>query len=595
MVVRELLIKLGLTGGSATANQLDKIDGKVRQVSEGFSALGGVLTGVLAGLSISSISHIADDMQSLEFRLGQMVTSANGGAEAIDNLSQHAQKARVSIESYAEAYTGIGAATHELIHSEQELLNVTDSVAMGLQLAGANTQQTTSVMQQLTQAIAVGKLQWADMRIIMQNSDAFAGRLAKSLGMTLNQMVQATQGKGGGIGADKIVYALRDMSEQVRKEFAQMPLTVKQATTVIGARWDMFIHRLNRSSGAVTWVADKFLWLADQVEYGLDVVVKALGGAENAVKLLGVALASAGIVGGIWAITAAFSALTSPIFLTMAALAALFLVGEDVYGWLKGQDSLLGRAIGPVTEYKDAINELKVAFDDLRAIVVGTLRALREIADFFNSSQDYAQDLGDKLGTTKFAPWLKEKAGWLTEDLGQWGKWANNKTYGVFDVGSAWSGAMQWLKSGNEESGNDGEAPTVDSDKILTNKLKFDIPSFHIPPIENGGFPSVIDEVDGSSGAVPYGNGYPGLANDLKGMFTAPAVTPAEMVPVSNINNRSDVSQQFTYQPNNTYNIYPATNSGEDIRSSTSSYDRDSYRNFRESIANDLQFNAGPK
>ncbi|TBM29582.1 hypothetical protein EYY89_06530 [Hafnia paralvei] len=261
------MIRLGLTGSEATGRSLDKVDDKVKKVTEGFRGLGGAIAGALAGFSLKSIIDVADEMQSLEFRLGQMITSTNGGAEAIENLSKHASDARVNIESYAEAYTGIGAATHELIKSEQDLLNVTDSVAMGLQLAGANTQQTTSVMMQLTQAIAVGKLQWADMRIIMQNSDAFASRLAKSLGMTLNEMVKATQGNGGGIGADKIVNALRNMSGEVKKEFASMPMTVHQAMEIIGNRWDMFIHRLNRSTTAISWIASKFLWLADKVEY----------------------------------------------------------------------------------------------------------------------------------------------------------------------------------------------------------------------------------------------------------------------------------------------------------------------------------------
>lgn len=377
MVIRELLIRLGLTGTDSAGKGLDKVDDKVKKLTKGFNGLGGAIAGALAGFSLQSIIHVADEMQSLEFRLGQMITSTNGGAEAIENLSKHASSARVNIEAYAESYTGIGAATHELIKTEQDLLNVTDSVAMGLQLAGANTQQTTSVMMQLTQAIAVGKLQWADMRIIMQNSDAFALRLAKSLGMTLNEMVKATQGSGGGIGADKIVSALRNMSDEVKKEFSSMPMTVHQALQIIGNRLDMFIHKMNRSSSAISWIAGKFLWLADKVEYSLDVVTDALGGAENAVKLLGVALGAAGLVGAVYLVTTAFAALTSPIFLVILALSALFLVGEDINSWLKGQKSLLGDMIGPVSEYTKAI-------DGIKAVVQGTVEQIKALVNIMS-------------------------------------------------------------------------------------------------------------------------------------------------------------------------------------------------------------------
>ena len=253
--------------------------------------------------------------------------------------------------------------------------------------------------------------------------------------MTLNEMVKATQGNGGGIGADKIVNALRNMSGEVKKEFASMPMTVHQAMEIIGNRWDMFIHRLNRSTTAISWIASKFLWLADKVEYSLDVVTEALGGAENAVKILGVALGAAGLVGAVYLLSAAFTALTSPVFLIIAALAALFLVGEDVNSWLSGSPSLLGDMIGPVTEYTNAINSLTVSLTNMKDMAVWAWNALNSLADFFNSSQDTVKEWGDKLGTTKFGPWLKEKIG-------------------SFDVSKTWSDVLSGASKYSSDTGS---------------------------------------------------------------------------------------------------------------------------------------------
>lgn len=351
MVIRELLIKLGLTGGEQAGRELDRVDGKVRSTISAFQALGGALAALGAVTMLKNIAHAGDEMQALEFRLGQMVTSANGGAEAMDNLTQHAQSARVSIESYAEAYTGIGAATHELIHTQEDLLTVTDSVAMGLQLAGANAQQTTSVMQQLTQAIAVGKLQWEDMRVIMQNSDAFALRLAKSMGMTLNEMVKATQGKGGGIGADKIVNALRDMSGEVRKQFLLMPLTIGQATTIMGIRWDAFINKLNRSTHFISRIADAFIYLMDKVERSITSVSDAVGGLGNVAKITGIVLAAAFAPGIIFKFGEALKWLMlTPGGRLLWLLAGVGLVAEDLFGWVIGGNSAIGLLLG---DFKD--------------------------------------------------------------------------------------------------------------------------------------------------------------------------------------------------------------------------------------------------
>lgn len=366
MVLQELLIKLGLSGGGATVKALDKVDSKVKSVTDSFRSLGGMMTGIFAGLSIKSIIDTADHMQSLEFRLGRMETSANGGADAFDNLAKHAEKSRVSIETYAEAYTGIGAATHGLITTQEDLLKVTDSVAMGLQLAGANTQQTTSVMQQLTQAIAVGKLQWADFRIIIQNSDNFAKILAKSLGMSYNDLVKAVQGPGGGIAAKKIVEAFRNMNSEVLKEFTKMPLTISQALTVIGVRWDGFIHRLNRGSSSVSKIANWFLWLADKVEYAMNEVVKAVGGAENAIALLASALSGLGVIASVMALKSAFAALASPLALVALAAASLYLAFDDFRVWRNGGDSILGGLFGDYSQYSETIEGILNAIRSIK-------------------------------------------------------------------------------------------------------------------------------------------------------------------------------------------------------------------------------------
>ncbi|MCU3013583.1 hypothetical protein N8S84_24815 [Enterobacter hormaechei subsp. hoffmannii] len=161
---------------------------------------------------------------------------------------------------------------------------------------------------------------------------------------------------------------------------------------------------------------------------------------------------AAGLVGSVYLLSAAFTALTSPVFLVIAALAALFLVGEDINSWLNGNKSLLGEMIGPVSEYTDSINSLKVALTDMKDMAVWALNVLNSLANFFNSSQDKVQEWGDQLGTTKFAPWLKEKAGWLVEDLGKWASWGNAQTNGAFDIPRMWSDTLAGVRGFNQDA-----------------------------------------------------------------------------------------------------------------------------------------------
>lgn len=450
MVIRELLIRLGLNGGAQVNRELDKVDGGVNKTMQSFSALGGVIAGVFGALTISNIAKTADTMQSLESRIGLLPQTVGDVGAAFDEVAKKATENRMGIQAYAEVYTRIGNAAQDYLKTSADLEKVTSTLSQALVVGGATAQEQASAFLQFSQALGSGTLQGDEFRAMAEAAPQYLDQLAKALGHPRGELKKlASEGK---LTTKEVIQATMQMSDYFNKMYKQIPMTIGQALVLVNNRWSMFINRLNRSSGAVTWVADKFLWLADKVEYSLDVVTEALGGAENAVKILGVALGAAGLVGAVYLLSAAFTALTSPVFLIIAALAALFLVGEDVNSWLSGSPSLLGDMIGPVTGYTDAINSLKVALTDMKDMAVWALNILNSLADFFNSSQDTVKEWGDKLGTTKFGPWLKEKAGWLTQDLGQWASWGNNQTNGAFDVPRMWSDMISGMAQYNTDS-----------------------------------------------------------------------------------------------------------------------------------------------
>lgn len=450
MVIRELLIRLGLTGSDTVGKGLDKVDGKVDKTIQSFNALGGVLATVFGAVTISNIAKTADTMQSLESRVGLLPQTVGDVGEAFDAVAKKATENRMGIQAYAEVYTRIGNAAQDYLKTSEEVEKVTSTLSQALVVGGATAQEQASAFLQFSQALGSGTLQGDEFRAMAEAAPQYLDQLAKSLGYPRGELKKlASEGK---LTTKEVIQATMNMSDYFNKMYKRIPMTIGQALVLVNNRWSMFINRLNRSSGAVTWVANKFLWMADKVEYSLDIVTDALGGAENAVKILGVALGAAGLVGAVYLLSAAFTALTSPVFLIIAALAALFLVGEDVNKWLSGSPSLLGDMIGPVTEYTDAINSLKVALTDMKDMAVWALNTLNSLADFFNSSQDTVKEWGDKLGTTKFGPWLKEKAGWLTQDLGQWASWGNKQTNGAFDVPRMWSDMISGMAQYNTDS-----------------------------------------------------------------------------------------------------------------------------------------------
>lgn len=110
MVIRELLIRLGLTGSDTVGRGLDKVDGKVDKTIQSFSALGGVLATVFGAVTISNIAKTADSMQSFEARIGMLSQTVTDSATAFDEVAKHAADSRQSIDSYATFYLRVGNA-----------------------------------------------------------------------------------------------------------------------------------------------------------------------------------------------------------------------------------------------------------------------------------------------------------------------------------------------------------------------------------------------------------------------------------------------------------------------------------------------------
>ncbi|CAI2787769.1 Phage-related minor tail protein [Serratia ficaria] len=409
MVIRELLIKLGLNGGAQVNRELDRVDSGVNKTMQSFNALGGVIAGVFGALTISNIAKTADTMQYLESRIGLLPQTVGDVGAAFDEVAKKATENRMGIQAYAEVYTRIGNAAQDYLKTSADLEKVTSTLSQALVVGGATAQEQASAFLQFSQALGSGTLQGDEFRAMAEAAPQYLDQLAKALGHPRGELKKlASEGK---LTTKEVIQATMQMSDYFNKMYKQIPMTIGQALVLVNNRWSMFINRLNRNSGAVTWVADKFLWLADKVEHSLDIVVDALGGAENAVKLLGVALGAAGLVAGVWALSAAFTALTSPITLVIGSLALLYLVFNDISNWYQGNKSIFGDIFGPISEHKDDVKQMQTAMSDLLVIVNALKNAIVALNGALNDlpGADFVQGIGDKLGTTSIGPAFRRK------------------------------------------------------------------------------------------------------------------------------------------------------------------------------------------
>lgn len=450
MNIRELLIRIGVTGSDEATRKVTTLDNKVDDLKGSFNNLGAAITAAFGVFSLAAIAKSADEMQSLEARIGMLPQTIGSVADAFDKVAEKATENRMSVKAYAEVYTRIGNAAQDYVKTSEDLEKVTTTLSQALVVGGASAQEQSSAFLQFSQALGSGVLQGDEFRAMAEAAPQFLDQLAKALGKPRGELKKlASQGK---LTTKEIISATMQMSDYFSQMFKKMPITISQAVVIVTNRFDLMVNRFNRASGAVTYVANAIVNAMSYIDNSVNYLSDAMGGAENAVKILGVALGAAGLIGALKAAQLALSAFFSPIGLVIAGLTALFLIGQDVYTWLQGGPSLLGDMIGPVSKFSGELDNLIQSLTDLKNMAVAVLDALNGLANFFNSSQDWTADLGKKLGTDQFAGWLKDAGGWLVKDLGKWKDQGNKATYGIFDVPQMWGDSMRGVAEHNQKN-----------------------------------------------------------------------------------------------------------------------------------------------
>lgn len=449
MNIRELLIRVGLSGATPANNEIRRLDKSTDDLKNSFNNLGSAITAAFGLFSLGAIAKAADDMQSLESRIGMLPQTVGSAADAFDKVAQKASENRISIQAYAEVYTRIGNAAQDYIKTSEQLEQVTTTLAQALVVGGASAQEQSSAFLQFSQALGSGTLQGDEFRAMAEAAPQFLDQLAKALGKPRGELKKlASQGV---LTTEQVIKATMSMSGYFENMFKQMPMTISQAIVVVENRFDVMVNRFNRASGAVTFIANAITTAFGYIENAIVSFSNALGGAENTVKIFGVALGAAGLIGALKAAQLAFSLFFSPIGLLIAGMTALYLIGQDVYTWLQGGPSLIGDWIGPASKFTEQIQSMSTALMDLRDMAIGVLNALNDLASFFNSGQDIAARLGQATGMDQVGPAIKDAFSWLVGDLDNWRQSLNQSTYGVFDVSKMWSDAIGGLRQSHQQ------------------------------------------------------------------------------------------------------------------------------------------------
>lgn len=217
-------------GFDASTRSINSTERSAANAGRSFSSLTKVAAALTAALSVQQVAQYADAWVTVNNKLANAVRPSEQLADVTQRVFDISQRTRSSLDATAALYGRLERATRSAGTSTADLVKLTETINKGLAVSGATTQEASSTMVQLSQALASGVLRGEEFNSISENGSRLAVGLAESLGVTVGQLrAMAAQGQ---LTTDVVVKGLLSQGDQIAKEFANTAMTMGQAFTI---------------------------------------------------------------------------------------------------------------------------------------------------------------------------------------------------------------------------------------------------------------------------------------------------------------------------------------------------------------------------
>lgn len=222
---------------------------------------------VALGAAMAKATQYTDAYKQIENQLGSIGQTADDAAEA---LLAVALRSRAAVGDLATNVARLEKATGDGFETS---LRRAETLTKLLAISGATAGEVSSVMTQLTQALASGTLQGDEFRSLRETAPIeFMEALAAAAGTTRGQL--KTFAEEGKLTSVVITEALDNMAATADQKFGQTAQTIGQGLTNITSALTVFVGRLDEGLGAsdrltmgLQGIAD---WLANNVDAAED-------------------------------------------------------------------------------------------------------------------------------------------------------------------------------------------------------------------------------------------------------------------------------------------------------------------------------------
>lgn len=200
--------------------------------------LGKYLNTAAAIVAVASVGNAVKNVTSNIVEMGNqwgqttaMLKNAVGDTgdyrDSLETSLKYANKVGVATDDFVQSAARLRTLAPEVVTNYGDAAKFTKLLDMNMVSTGASTQEASSAMRQITQALGKGIVNGDELNSIMENSPQIARMLAKHLNVSVGELKQL--GKEGKISGQALYDTVLENADAIEKQFAAMPVTADRA------------------------------------------------------------------------------------------------------------------------------------------------------------------------------------------------------------------------------------------------------------------------------------------------------------------------------------------------------------------------------
>lgn len=231
-----------------------------------------VAAAVVSVATAGKIIGVADQVTQTTARLDLMNQRFGETGNLQQRIFESAQRSRGVYQTTADAVSKLGMQARDAFANTNEVVAFAEQLNKTFVIAGTSAQGVDSVMLQLTQSMAAGKLQGEELNAVLDNAQPIVQNIADYMGVPVGQIKELAS--EGVITAEVIKNAMFAAADETDAKFRQMPLTFSQVASNIRNQTLMAFQPALQQLSAVAQTAE-FQGMITNITNGIQMIAQA--------------------------------------------------------------------------------------------------------------------------------------------------------------------------------------------------------------------------------------------------------------------------------------------------------------------------------